>query len=114
LGLSDELKLPPIPKGRLRRLPKVTPYMTQLELYAAEFLNLETGETAPRKFVTIGILMGLLFMVLPAINLVNINLSRISERSAEIGVRKAFGAPFLHLHLCKSASKSCLAAAAVL
>lgn len=66
--------------------------MTQLELYAAGFLNLKTGETAPRKFVTICILMGLLFMILPAINLVNINLSRISERSAEIGVRKAFGA----------------------
>jgi len=33
-----------------------------------------------------------LFMTLPAINLVNINLSRILERSSEIGVRKAFGA----------------------
>ncbi|HVR96339.1 MAG TPA: ABC transporter permease [Thermoanaerobaculia bacterium] len=33
-----------------------------------------------------------LFMLLPAINLVNINLSRILERSSEIGVRKAFGA----------------------
>jgi putative ABC transport system permease protein len=31
-------------------------------------------------------------MSLPAINLVNINLSRILERSGEIGVRKAFGA----------------------
>lgn len=66
--------------------------VTQLDLYADEFLKLKTGETAPRKFVIICILMGLLFMVLPAINLVNINLSRISERSAEIGVRKAFGA----------------------
>ena len=34
----------------------------------------------------------LLFMLLPAINLVNLNLSRILERSSEIGVRKAFGA----------------------
>jgi putative ABC transport system permease protein len=34
----------------------------------------------------------LLFMLLPTINLVNINLSRIMERSSEIGVRKAFGA----------------------
>ena len=33
-----------------------------------------------------------LFMSLPAINLVNINLSRILERAPEIGVRKAFGA----------------------
>ena len=34
----------------------------------------------------------LLFMLLPTINLVNINISRIMERSSEIGVRKAFGA----------------------
>jgi len=33
-----------------------------------------------------------LFMSLPAINLMNINVSRIMERSSEIGVRKAFGA----------------------
>lgn len=33
-----------------------------------------------------------LFMLLPAINLVNINITRIMERSSEIGVRKAFGA----------------------
>ncbi|WP_158799150.1 ABC transporter permease [Pedobacter sp. L105] len=32
------------------------------------------------------------FMLLPTINLVNINISRIMERSSEIGVRKAFGA----------------------
>ena len=35
----------------------------------------------------------LLFMTLPALNLVNINLSRILERISEIGVRRAFGAP---------------------
>jgi len=34
----------------------------------------------------------LLFMLLPAINLININISRIMERAPEIGVRKAFGA----------------------
>ena len=34
----------------------------------------------------------ILFMVLPTINLVNINVSRIRERASEIGVRKAFGA----------------------
>ncbi|GAB3830231.1 ABC transporter permease [Hymenobacter jeollabukensis] len=36
--------------------------------------------------------LALLFMLLPALNLVNINVSRIMERSSEIGVRKAFGA----------------------
>jgi putative ABC transport system permease protein len=39
----------------------------------------------------VGTLM-LLFMSLPALNLVNLNTGRILERSAEIGVRKAFGA----------------------
>jgi len=34
----------------------------------------------------------LLFLLLPTINLVNINVTRIMERSSEIGVRKAFGA----------------------
>ncbi|WP_426492370.1 ABC transporter permease [Hymenobacter sp. 102] len=37
-------------------------------------------------------LLTLLFMLLPALNLVNVNISRIMERSSEIGVRKAFGA----------------------
>lgn len=39
----------------------------------------------------------LVFMLLPALNLVNLNTGRILERSAEIGVRKAFGATSLQL-----------------
>lgn len=42
-------------------------------------------------YISVGVLM-FLFMLLPAINLVNINISRMMERSSEIGVRKAFGA----------------------
>ena len=34
----------------------------------------------------------LAFMLLPAVNLINLNVSRIMERACEIGVRKAFGA----------------------
>ncbi|MCI5080723.1 MAG: ABC transporter permease [Saprospiraceae bacterium] len=34
----------------------------------------------------------LLFMLLPTLNLINLNTSRIAERASEIGVRKAFGA----------------------
>ena len=37
-------------------------------------------------------MLALLFMVLPAVNLVNLNVSRIMERASEIGVRKSFGA----------------------
>jgi putative ABC transport system permease protein len=42
----------------------------------------------------IGLLLALLtlFLLLPTINLVSINITRIMERSSEIGVRKAFGA----------------------
>ncbi len=44
--------------------------------------------------VVLAVLVGLmlLFMLLPALNLVNLNMGRIMERSSEIGVRKAFGA----------------------
>jgi putative ABC transport system permease protein len=43
------------------------------------------------------VVLMVLFMVLPAVNLVNLNISRIMERSSEIGVRKAFGAPSFSL-----------------
>jgi len=41
---------------------------------------------------TVLAIMALLFVLLPTMNLVSINLSRIMERASEIGVRKAFGA----------------------
>jgi putative ABC transport system permease protein len=44
------------------------------------------------KMIIIVTLAVLLFLLLPTINLVNINVTRIMERSSEIGVRKAFGA----------------------
>jgi putative ABC transport system permease protein len=42
----------------------------------------------------VGVLFGamLLFMLVPAINLINLNVTRVMERASEIGVRKAFGA----------------------
>ena len=43
-------------------------------------------------FIVILSLVAFLFMLLPTLNLININTSRIMERSSEIGVRKAFGA----------------------
>lgn len=52
-----------------------------------------TGFEEARPGLLRGILLGaaFLFMILPAVNLVNLNLSRILERTSEIGVRKAFG-----------------------
>lgn len=66
--------------------------MTQLESLSNHMLNLDPGQMAPRRLILFAVLIMLLFMALPAINLVNINLSRINERTVEIGVRKAFGA----------------------
>ena len=45
-----------------------------------------------RRLQVVLIVAALLFMLLPALNLINLNTSRILERSSEIGVRKAFGA----------------------
>lgn len=47
---------------------------------------------APGRVQAALFLLMLLFMLLPTLNLVNINLSRILDRASEIGVRKAFGA----------------------
>lgn len=49
------------------------------------------GSARTRFYLFVSI-FALLFMSLPAINLVNINISRILERASEIGIRKAFGA----------------------
>lgn len=63
-----------------------------LEFGAAMLLDDSTGRgSTTTLFVAIGVAM-LLFMLLPSINLTNINMSRIMERASEIGVRKAFGA----------------------
>lgn len=64
---------------------------TILEAFARTFLG---RGTEPGLGILYSILAGVtfLFMLLPAINLVSINISRIMERSSEIGVRKAFGA----------------------
>ncbi|MDJ1493276.1 ABC transporter permease [Cytophagaceae bacterium DM2B3-1] len=57
-------------------------------------------EESPRDyFMRIGAIFAFLFMLLPAVNLINVNISRILERSSEIGVRKAFGASSPHLVL---------------
>ncbi|RYD69933.1 MAG: FtsX-like permease family protein, partial [Sphingobacteriales bacterium] len=50
-----------------------------------------TNNGSTRVVSILGLLV-LLFLLLPTINLVNINITRIMERSSEIGVRKAFGA----------------------
>ncbi|MRG44159.1 FtsX-like permease family protein [Chitinophaga sp. SYP-B3965] len=65
------------------------------DTYLAGFTRVFLGDessTGVTKFLLIVGLVLFLFMLLPTINLVNINSSRIMERSSEIAVRKAFGA----------------------
>src|SRR3954470_24423360 len=66
---------------------------TAFEATARPLLNNPPNESAALVLRTIFIVLALLFMTLPALNLVTLNLSRILERAPEIGVRKAFGAP---------------------
>jgi putative ABC transport system permease protein len=66
---------------------------TSVESYVNGFLYSLFNRPAGGIFYSIVVLFMLLFMGLPAINLVNLNVSRIMERASEIGIRKAFGAP---------------------
>jgi putative ABC transport system permease protein len=71
---------------------------SKLDVFARALLDRqsEADSGAATLLLMIGGAM-LLFMLLPALNLVNLNMGRIMERSSEIGVRKAFGATSLHL-----------------
>jgi putative ABC transport system permease protein len=66
---------------------------TKLDLVARQLLQkMDTPDSGGATLLGILALLALLFMLLPALNLVNLNMGRIMERSGEIGVRKAFGA----------------------
>lgn len=65
----------------------------KLEEMARDFFGEQTNfDTHVQTLIIFLSLLSLLFMLLPSINMVNLNISRIMERSSEIGVRKAFGA----------------------
>ncbi len=67
---------------------------TKLERMAREFMGTEDElGSGLATFLMLALLGVVLFMLLPAINLFNLSISRIMERASEIGVRKAFGAP---------------------
>lgn len=71
---------------------------TQFDSFARGFSSDSRSEDSGAEQVMAWILVLMfLFMLLPALNLVNLNLGRMMERSAEIGVRKAFGASTLEL-----------------
>ncbi len=65
------------------------------ELYASALLEYEDLAKSLRIVQWILVILLGLFILLPTLNLINLNISRILERGSEIGVRKAFGAnPF--------------------
>ena len=69
---------------------------TYLEAYTRMFLGNSGNSGVNKLYAILGILV-FLFMLLPTVNLVNINISRTMERSSEIGARKAFGASSITL-----------------
>ena len=62
--------------------------------FATQLLNYDdrAPEKSTRTMTWILVSLLSLFILVPTLNLINLNLSRIAERSDEIGVRKAFGA----------------------
>lgn len=63
-----------------------------LDKFVREINGSREAESGAEQVIFIAILLMLGFMLLPAINLINLNISRVIERTSEIGVRKAFGA----------------------
>ncbi|MEP7267566.1 MAG: ABC transporter permease [Saprospiraceae bacterium] len=62
-----------------------------VEAFSRELFG-DTDTPGLIKFYLLLAFSAFIFMLLPAINLINININRIMERASEIGIRKAFGA----------------------
>jgi len=81
----------------VKRVPMANKMYDRIYSHADRYLTayLDTGsenQSGVVLVITIISVLVFLFMLLPTLNLVNINITRIMERSSEIGVRKAFGA----------------------
>jgi putative ABC transport system permease protein len=100
---KDGASLAKLKEEYLARMARIQPpergysYMTgglhsMFELVSTGLFDRLMRDSKPGRLMAwlIGIAVG--FMVLPTVNLVNINVSRILERASEIGVRKSFGA----------------------
>jgi putative ABC transport system permease protein len=79
------------------KLPMPSKEYNAIHSHADSYLNayVRSGneKKSGRTYAIIALsLFALFVMLLPTLNLVNINITRIMERSSEIGVRKAFGA----------------------
>ncbi|TDE16374.1 ABC transporter permease [Dyadobacter psychrotolerans] len=83
-----------IPDTEIADGQKFTVLIVRAEKYFEHFIKtFARNDSQKFLFYTIVVFVVMMFMGLPAINLINVNVSRILERASEIGVRKAFGAP---------------------
>lgn len=90
-------------QNRIRQIPlpgvengfKYAVLEVKSEPYLENFLGtiMDGNKGLKTIFFSVIAFIMLMLMGLPAINLVNVNVSRIMERASEIGIRKAFGAP---------------------
>jgi len=73
----------------------VAPFETKYDAIAREspLADRSSPDRQGAKLTVFLAILALVFVTLPTVNLVNVNISRILERASEIGVRKAFGAP---------------------
>ncbi|OAV42671.1 ABC transporter permease [Lewinella sp. 4G2] len=86
--LGENYQLPPDDPFRSLKIHSATFF----ERFARNLIGADDNTTAVRLlFIPLAILL-LLFVALPLLNLVNLNIGRVNEREGEIGVRKAFGA----------------------
>ncbi|SDE46948.1 putative ABC transport system permease protein [Dyadobacter soli] len=83
-----------IPKAEYSEDKRFNMLIVKADTYFDHFINMFTRSDKDRValYGIVGLVL-LMIMGLPAVNLVNVNVSRILERASEIGVRKAFGAP---------------------
>ncbi|HUP50302.1 MAG TPA: ABC transporter permease [Thermoanaerobaculia bacterium] len=90
-----ESRLPRVPSAEGRQFKTTRAGLdTPFEGFARMVVgNRNADSTATTRVATVLGVLALAFMALPAVNLITLNLSRILERSSEIGVRRAFGAP---------------------
>ncbi len=64
----------------------------KLDVVARSVTQSQTVDSGAGGAIAVLCVLAVLFMLLPALNLVNLSMGRILERSTEIGTRKAFGA----------------------
>ncbi|MFO7694525.1 MAG: FtsX-like permease family protein, partial [Vicinamibacterales bacterium] len=88
--LETRLKSVEMPERAFDRFE--APAETYFESVAHQFSSRDDVRGRPERLWAAMALIGFLFLLLPTVNLVNLNVSRIMERASEIGVRKSFGA----------------------